>query len=155
MSLRLRCLTEPVPDPYDIVPALTLVLVALSTAPRGRWSMVRATGAGRAVLVSCRLEMWVCSGSMTVAFTILFRLAVPSLGAPRALPSSADAGHVDRVVQRAGTARVTALVDGPARWTLDELSTQLSAVGDPSPHKLHPQPERVPLGVLRQAADRS
>ena len=88
--LAIRCLFESVMDPYYVMPAVVVALVAATTVSWTRLMVAGAAGAGLVVLTYFRPDMWVYWLEMAGVFGALLLLAWPrrtSLAAPFRDPS--------------------------------------------------------------------
>ena len=77
LALAVRCLTEAVMDPYYVVPAIAVALVAVATCSWRRWPWAAAAGAGLTVLTYYRPGIWLYWLEMAGAFAVLLAPAWP------------------------------------------------------------------------------
>lgn len=93
-ALALRCLTEAVMDPYYVVPAISLALVAVVSCSWRRWLPVVAAGAALTVLTYYRPGIWWYWLEMACAFAVLlapgwrWRAPAPLQEVAEAVPES-------------------------------------------------------------------
>jgi hypothetical protein len=76
--LGVRCIFESVMDPYYVMPALALALVAGATRGRVRWLLTCVFGLGLSLILYRHINMWAYWFAMTGLMTAMFALAWPS-----------------------------------------------------------------------------
>jgi hypothetical protein len=75
--LGVRCVFESVMDPYYVMPALALALVAGATRGRVRWLLTCVVGLGLSLMLYRHINMWAYWFAMTGLMAAMFTLAWP------------------------------------------------------------------------------
>ena len=85
-AMAARCVFESVIDPYYVMPAVVLVLVAACTARGARWLLCACAAATLTVVTYWHLDMWVYWGSMAALLGAMLAVTRP----PHTWPAEVD-----------------------------------------------------------------
>lgn len=141
-ALALRCLTEPVIDPYYVAPAIAMVLVMVARHSWRRWGLVVASGSALTVFTYHHVGMWWYWGGIFLALATMLvvtwgeRSTSPT-PAPGTAPSARAWHTVDPLVTSESHPR-------------DSAAPSLSPAARPQPRA---DAQQAPVAVLEGTAE--